>query len=645
MNHHSIAAVSLPLALYLLLSVWYFELIIRLRTVNRFLGIGLLYSLLFAAAFAGALAFICTLSGSAHFNRCLAGWLLIVLGVYTGVQIVYFGIFKTYFTFSSLGGAAQVTQFWREALLGIWHEIIYVLLIFVPGVLLLTAEKSFVACQAAGLKGSLAFAAAFAVLHFSAVGLILRNDAGAVPLSYIYRSTYIPETMVENFGEFATARLDIKYQFVEPQQSLDVPDSTDQAPSYSEEAYNVLPELDLSALAGEESDELYAALDRYCAGLEPTAKNDYTGLFEGKDIIHIVAESFSGFLIEQHPELFPTLTRLYNEGFQFTNFYTPLWAVSTLDGEYATEMGLIPRGNTWSLVDSAENRVPFCLGNQFAAVGYDSYSFHNNTYTYYSRDESHPNMGYQYTGVGNGLELESHHPYSDYEMMVEAWPTLAASDHYCAYFLTFSGHMFYDRRVNDMTDRNWEAVAELPYPDAVKGYIAANIELEKAVAYLVEQLEASGRLENTVITLSADHWPYGLSQADYEQLAGHSLDGAELYRNTFLLWSGSMEQPVRVDKPTSSLDILPTLSNLFGLPYDSRLLSGRDMLSGGEGLVVFKDYSFLTEEGYYNAATRQWISDVPADEEKLRELGDEVCRRFAAAAYMLKHDYYRHLGL
>lgn len=103
MNHHSIAAVSLPLALYLLLSVWYFELIIRLRTVNRFLGIGLLYSLLFAAAFAGALAFVCTLSGSAHFNRCLAGWLLIVLGVYTGVQIVYFGIFKTYFTFSSLG--------------------------------------------------------------------------------------------------------------------------------------------------------------------------------------------------------------------------------------------------------------------------------------------------------------------------------------------------------------------------------------------------------------------------------------------------------------------------------------------------------------------------------------------------------------
>ena len=63
-------------------------------------------------------------------------------------------------------------------------------------------------------------------------------------------------------------------------------------------------------------------------------------------------------------------------------------------------------------------------------------------------------------------------------------------------------------------------------------------------------------------------------------------DNFDLYRNGLIIWSSSMEAPVKVSKPCSSIDILPTVSNLFGLEYDSRLITGKDILSDSEGLVI-----------------------------------------------------------
>lgn len=110
--------------------------------------------------------------------------------------------------------------------------------------------------------------------------------------------------------------------------------------------------------------------------------------------------------------------------------------------------------------------------------------------------------------------------------------------------------------------------------------MAANLELENALTYLVNALEQAGIADDTVICLAADHYPYLLSETDtdyYNELRGFtdSERDTSRYRNALILWCGGMEEAVTVSEPCSAVDIVPTLSNLFGLEYDSRLLSGR----------------------------------------------------------------------
>jgi len=165
------------------------------------------------------------------------------------------------------------------------------------------------------------------------------------------------------------------------------------------------------------------------------------------------------------------------------------------------------------------------------------------------------------------------------------------------------------------------------------------------VVTLLEQLEAAGRLEDTVIALSADHYPYGLQDEQINEMLGHAADpDFEKFKSTFILWNDGMDEPVQVDKYCSSLDIMPTLANLFGLEYDSRLLAGRDILSDAPGLVIFYNYSFLSERGAY-VSTREeftpWGEGQEDDEEYLIRTLEEIRDRFRYSALILDKDYYR----
>ena len=171
------------------------------------------------------------------------------------------------------------------------------------------------------------------------------------------------------------------------------------------------------------------------------------------------------------------------------------------------------------------------------------------------------------------------------------------------------------------------------------------MELELAMESLLDQLEAAGKLNDTVIVLSADHYPYGLTDEQYSELFGHEVDPVfEIFQNTLILWSGDMRgTAVHVDKYCSSLDVMPTLSNLFGLDYDSRLIMGSDILSDSDELVIFANYSFISREGYYNSITDQftrWDGKEP-DLEEVAEMVAEVQNRVAYSGTILDTDYYR----
>jgi len=160
--------------------------------------------------------------------------------------------------------------------------------------------------------------------------------------------------------------------------------------------------------------------------------------------------------------------------------------------------------------------------------------------------------------------------------------------------------------------------------------------------YLLQQLEAAGIADKTLIAISADHYPYGLEQEAIEELSGEAVDdNFDLYRNAFLLWTKGME-PVTIDEPCSSLDIIPTISNLMGLEYDSRLLMGRDIHSDTKPLVIFADGSFITEQGRFNAANGKFQPNpgVSVEEAYVEEISAVVARKFYLSAMILDTDYY-----
>ena len=72
-------------------------------------------------------------------------------------------------------------------------------------------------------------------------------------------------------------------------------------------------------------------------------------------------------------------------------------------------------------------------------------------------------------------------------------------------------------------------------------------------------------------------------------------------------------------------------------------MAGRDILSDDPGLVIFSNYSFLTDLGSYNSVTdtfTMWDGSEP-DPDYVSERMAEVQNRVAYSASILDYDYYR----
>ena len=622
-----------------------------------------LYVLLFSLAFGGMGDVLCALCPGRG-RRVLAGILTVLGTLWLGAQAVYFSVFRTFLTLYSVGGAGQVLQFWREALGGMARAWLPLLVILAPAVSYFAWGRRHLPLGPLPGKTVALAAGSTAAVQLLAAVAVGCDDRGALSPRYLYQEEFIAEQSVESFGALTTLRLDVCQLLGIPRGggaetpdassgsaagsgaiSAEVPPESPEEPEPIVYADNVM-NIDFEALmAGH--DATLRKMDEWFASRTPTRQNEYTGYFAGKNLILFTAEGFSRFAVRE--DVTPTLYRLANSGFVFENFYNPLWWASTTDGEYVACTGLIPKSGCWSLYRAGNNELYFCLGNQFRALGYDTRAYHDHTYTYYNRDVSHPNMGYDYQGVGNGLEVKKTWPESDLEMMQLTLPEYVGDAPFHTYYMTVSGHMNYNYMGNAMSAKHRDEVVHLGLSEAAGAYLACQMELDRALEYTIQYLKETGHLEDTVICLSADHYPYGLEQETLTELnGGESVDMRfDVYRSTLILWSGSMTEPVHVTKPCSSLDILPTLSNLFGLEYDSRLLMGRDVFSDSEGLVVLSDRSFLTETGRYDAAG-DTFTPAPgryASENYVKTLQREINGMFSNSRLILEQDYYRKLGL
>lgn len=582
-------------------------------------------------------------------NKILTYIITIVLIILFSAQIVYYSIYEAIISFFSMTHGGQVTEFMEviiDVVLKNWYGILlFALPLFV---LIILSKKKMISFEKNHIKEitiKTTCIVATQLIALLCVNFIDTEDMYSN--KNLYYNMHIPKITVNRMGLLTTMRLDLQRFIFGFEEKLTVETST--VPEKEEqESYNITY-IDFDKLIDEEENSTIKEMHEYFSLQEASKKNEYTGMFEEKNLIVLVGESFSSLAIRD--DLTPNLYKLYNEGFQFDNFYTPVFPVSTADGEYITDTSLIPKEGVWSFLKVAGNYMPYSYANVFKKLGYSTNAYHNHTATYYERDKYIETMGYDsYLAVGTGLENRmdtSKWPNSDYEMIKTTMDDYINNEKFVAYYMTVSGHMNYTRLGNAMVNKNWEYVKDLPYSDRAKGYLAANIELDKAVGELLSRLEQAGKLEDTVIVISGDHYPYGLTLDEINELSTYERDDKfEKVKMPFLIWSGSMKEPIKVEKIGSSLDILPTVLNLFGAEFDSRLLIGRDILSDAEPLVILSDRSFITDKGKYNAVTQEFTANkgVEIEEGYVEKINGIIYKKYQMSRLILENDYYEHLG-
>lgn len=655
----------------------YFESILRMSNGSGFLAHSLYLSLLFNMSYAIIPIVLMSQIKSQRTRLVLRTMALILFGILYASQLVYFQLMKTYYSIYSAGNTGHVFEFVDIAVKAVQNNLGLVVLFFLPLLfswihrhLMLKWDIEMTLEPKKLIMGGVACG----MVLFGVARLFVNiSDKGENSPYWTYYDVGFPEYAVNNLGLLTTMRIDfqqgvmgwipkidsdkvseqpvviettVKEPIPELTTELNTVESTEFVADEPEKVYEEQTlDIDFDVLATSTDNTAFKEMHQYFSNVEPTFKNEMTGAFEGYNLILITAEGFSHLAVKE--EITPTLYKMMHEGIYFKNFYTPIWGVSTSDGEYVATTGLIPKPGVWSYRMSRNNNMVFALGNQLKRLGYDTKAYHNHTYTYYDRHLSHPNMGYTYKGVGNGLEITKQWPESDLEMMQVTYPEYSNSQQFHVYYMTVSGHMFYDVNGNQMASKNYNEIRNLPYSEQVKAYLATQLELEKAMTFLLEQLEADGLLDKTLIVISADHYPYGLEHKSIEELNGGAVDKQfELYRNALIVYSGNMS-PLVVEKPSSSLDILPTVLNLMGLQYDSRLMMGRDIFSNTEPLVVFSNKSFITDKGRYSTSNRIFVPSISeemftSDEIKhyVETKSNQVSAMFHYAAKILETNYY-----
>lgn len=381
-------------------------------------------------------------------------------------------------------------------------------------------------------------------------------------------------------------------------------------------------------------EELDAYFDRRAG--ETGQANAYTGRMEGKSCIMVMLESVDTWLAT--PEYMPNLCRLREEGVDLANFYTPLFlSAGTFNTEIITQTGMVPPVTGASAGIYSTNSFPLSLANLFAQRGYTVNSFHSANPGIYSRGTVHANLGFEayHSHVEMGME--------DFQLdsqMLGAYEQMAPEEDFFSFVITYSGHGPYTEELMAISEPHWEAAQAAVAASGVEGSqenlseythaVAHAMETDQFIGGLVERLRQEGRLEDTLLVLYADH--YGKYMTDKEFLAQVKgvREPTDLYRTPCVLYGGGLEAE-KVEKYCSSLDLAPTLTNLFGLETDNRYYAGNDIFSDAPGVAALPNNGWCAADGRYDGEGED------PDPERTGELGERVKESMEA----MRCDYFR----
>ena len=586
-----------------------------------------------------------------------------VFSIYAFLQLGFNNFIGVYMSFNTSSQLGAVTSYIREFFLSFLGKFYF---IFIPFILLILyyvfldkyterkLDKKFM--LKSRIKYEPGIRTISTVLALFMIGFVynetltvsfMQNDLQTVSNEELFQYPSVPSLVINEFGVLGFGLLDIKSLYVDPPESY-IFDATDDNISY--DTNRTFDDTLWEKLISEESDTTLNNINNYLINNTITDYNEYSGMFAGKNLIVIMMESVNEIFI--NPELYPNFYKMYSEGISFSNNYSPRNSCATGNNEFSAMTGLYSIQNNCTANVYRNNTYSTAIFNLFNNAGYRTSSMHDYTEAYYYRGTIHTNMGSgAYYGVQD-LGIPYYNEYknwaSDEDFMNVAMDITLSEDSdepFMLWLTTVSSHQPYNQSSVE-GDKYLSITEGTDYPLDLRRYMSKLKTLDNALGILLEKLEAAGELDDTVIVMFGDHYPYGLKDTTINQVLDYDLDDYERERTPLVIYNSEITAEV-VDKYTSYVNLTPTIANLFGIDYDPRLYMGSDVFDENYwNLVVFADGSWKNDSVYYNAATSEvtYYTDEQMSIEEIRNINQIITAKMQMSSLIIQNNYYEYLS-
>lgn len=365
-------------------------------------------------------------------------------------------------------------------------------------------------------------------------------------------------------------------------------------------------------------------------------KNEYTNIFDGKNVIAIHAESLQNFTLNlsfNGKKVAPNISKLASEGIYFSNFYAQVGVGTSSDTEFTYATSLLPSSNGTVFVNYYNDKF-VTMQKLLNDKGYYVFSMHGNDGDFWNRNIMHMNMGYDkfYSKSSFDIDEEYGLGLSDASFFRQVVPKIKkinkeSTGPYYGTLITLTNHtpwrdayLYSDYDVSMTTRVNGELVKRDYLENTLIGkYFKSVNYMDNVIGKFIEDMDNEGLLDNTIIVIYGDH-DARISKSQFDYLYNYDPITDKIrdeddshYREfndydyelsksvPFIIWSKDMDVNLKVDKPMGMIDVLPTLGNMLGV-Y-SKYSLGKDIMAtkSEDAIVVFKDGSFITDKIYYSA--------------------------------------------
>lgn len=473
------------------------------------------------------------------------------------------------------------------------------------------------------------------------------NSYQAISNKELFVTASNPSLCIKNFGISSFAFIDFKTKLYDVEVSTDLYYAM--ADLKEETDYTrKIDDTNWKSLIAKETDSTLNSLNNYFINSEITDKNEYTGIFENKNLIVLMLESVNDIIINK--EYFPNFYKLYKEGWYFENNYSPRNSCATGNNEFSALTGLYSIYNVCTANIYKDNTYYEAMFNLFNNKGYYASSLHNFTEAYYYRSVIHPNMESQkYYGVEDlGIDYFTYYGgwSSDEDFMnkyLEIIDTYDTDKPFMNYLTTVSSHQPYNSSVYG--DLYYDMTENTTYSSSLRKYYSKLKVLDNALGILLDGLEERGILDDTVIVLFGDHYPYGIKNEVLNEVLDRDLDNYEVEKTPLVIYNSSLDSK-KYDLYTSYINLTPTLANLFNLDYDPRLYAGKDIFDKDyDNIVVFADSSWKNNLAYYDASNGNvtYYTDFMYTDEEIIDINKKIYAKMNSSTLAIENNYFEYL--